>query len=51
GFTGAAIGWRWIQGIMAIFTGILSIIGIVGLPETYAPVLLYRRAEKLRKLR
>ncbi|CAF1377491.1 unnamed protein product [Adineta steineri] len=50
GFTGAAIGWRWIQGIMAIFTGILSIIGIVGLPETYAPVLLYRRAEKLRKI-
>ncbi|CAF0943953.1 unnamed protein product [Adineta ricciae] len=47
GFVGAAIGWRWIQGIMAIITGVLTVIGIVGLPETYAPVLLHWRAEKL----
>lgn len=49
GFAGAALGWRWVQGIMAILTGVLTTIGIVGLPETYAPVLLHWRAEKLCK--
>jgi len=23
GFAGEAIGWRWVEGIMAIFTGVL----------------------------
>ncbi|CAF1472609.1 unnamed protein product [Adineta steineri] len=49
GFTGDAIGWRWVEGVMTIFTGVIVIIGIICYPETYAPVLLRRRAEKLSK--
>ena len=47
GFVGESIGWRWIEGIMAIFTGVLAIIGSLLVPETYAPVLLRKRAAAL----
>ena len=50
GFAGQTIGWRWVEGIMAIFTGILWIVGSIFIPETYAPVLLKKRAAKLSKL-
>lgn len=50
GFVGETIGWRWIEGIMAIFTGILWIIGSLVIPETYPPVLQRRRAQKLSKM-
>ncbi|KAH7329148.1 major facilitator superfamily transporter [Stachybotrys elegans] len=50
GFLGQAAGWRWIEGLMAIFTGIVWIVGASTCPETYAPVLLRRRAAKLSKL-
>ncbi|OLN83068.1 putative MFS-type transporter [Colletotrichum chlorophyti] len=50
GFLGVAEGWRWIEGLMAIFTGILLIVVGLTVPETYAPVLLRRRAEKLESL-
>ncbi|KAK1984807.1 major facilitator superfamily transporter [Colletotrichum cereale] len=50
GFLGVAEGWRWIEGLMAIFTGTLLIIVGLTVPETYAPVLLRRRAEKLSKV-
>jgi len=50
GFVGETIGWRWVEGVMAIFTGFLWIIGSLVLPETYAPVLLRRRAQSLSKL-
>lgn len=49
GFVGETIGWRWIQGIMAIFTGVLWLMGCFLLPETYAPVLLRKRAAELSK--
>lgn len=49
GFVGETIGWRWIHGIMAIFTGSLWIIGTLLVPETYAPVILARRAKALSK--
>jgi len=49
GFVGETIGWRWIEGIMAIFTGVLWIIGTFVIPETYPPVLLRKRAAKLSK--
>ncbi|PNS19847.1 hypothetical protein CAC42_7814 [Sphaceloma murrayae] len=48
GFVGQTIGWRWIQGIMAIFTGVVWIIGSF-IPETYPPVLLRKRAAALSK--
>ncbi|POS76577.1 fluconazole resistance protein 1 [Diaporthe helianthi] len=50
GFLGEAEGWRWIEGLMAIFTGVLWIVNSLLVPETYAPVLLRIRAAKLSKL-
>ncbi|GAM86439.1 hypothetical protein ANO11243_044530 [Dothideomycetidae sp. 11243] len=50
GFVGETVGWRWVQGVMAIFTGTLWIIGTFCVPETYPPVLLRKRAERLSKL-
>lgn len=49
GFAGETIGWRWVEGIMAIFTGVLWIAGSLLIPETYAPVLLRKRARALEK--
>ncbi|PRP78004.1 polyamine transporter 3, partial [Planoprotostelium fungivorum] len=49
GFVGQTIGWRWIEGVMAIFTGFILILGYLVLPETYAPVLLRQRAKLLSK--
>lgn len=50
GFIGETIGWRWIEGVMAIFTGVLWVVGMIAIPETYAPVLQRRRAQKLSKM-
>ena len=47
GFAGEFIGWRWVEGIIAIFTGVLWIGGMAVVPETYAPVLLKSRAAQL----
>jgi multidrug resistance protein len=49
GFVGENVGWRWVEGVMAIFTGIIWIIICFFLPETYSPVLLHKRANKLSK--
>lgn len=50
GFVGETIGWRWVEGVMCIFTGVLWIIGSLVIPETYGPVLLRKRAAKLSKM-
>ena len=50
GFVGETIGWRWIMGVAAIFTGVLWIMGTLLIPETYAPVLQRRRAHRLAKM-
>lgn len=50
GFVGQTVGWRWIEGVMAIFTGVLWIVGTLAIPETYPPVLLRRRAQRLSKM-
>ncbi|KAL8693192.1 MAG: hypothetical protein Q9218_001936 [Villophora microphyllina] len=47
GFVGETVGWRWLEGVMAIFTGVLWIVGALTIPETYAPLLLRKRAAKL----
>ncbi|KAI9880870.1 MAG: MFS siderochrome iron transporter 1 [Pleopsidium flavum] len=49
GFLGESKGWRWVEGLMAIFTGALWIIGSLTIPETYPPVLLRKRATALSK--
>ncbi|GIL79696.1 hypothetical protein Vretimale_12271 [Volvox reticuliferus] len=50
GFTGESIGWRWVMWLMAFFSGTILVLSTVLLPETYAPVLLRRRAAKLSKV-
>ncbi|ATZ54594.1 hypothetical protein BCIN_10g05840 [Botrytis cinerea B05.10] len=47
GFLGETEGWRWVEGLMAIFTGVVWIIGSLTIPETYSPVILRRRANKM----
>jgi multidrug resistance protein len=49
GFVGETIGWRWNEGVMAIFTGVVWILGAALIPETYTPVLLRKRALALEK--
>lgn len=49
GFSSQALGFRFLEGLMAIFTGLLLLVGALTIPETYAPVLLKRRAEALSK--
>jgi MFS family permease len=49
GFMAETVGWRWVEGAMAIFTGLLWIFGACVIPETYAPVILSRRAKELTK--
>ncbi|XXG97321.1 hypothetical protein Hte_003617 [Hypoxylon texense] len=48
GFSSTSIGWRWTFWIGLIFAG-LTLVMLLALPETYAPVLLSRRAAKIRK--
>ena len=49
GFLSESKGWRWNEGLMAIFTGVIWIVGTFTIPETYAPVLLRARADALTK--
>lgn len=49
GFIGESGGWRWVMGTMAILAVTLWVIGTTFVPETYAPVLLRRRADALSK--
>jgi MFS family permease len=49
GFVGMTVGWRWVEGVMAIFTGVLWIAGTLLIPETYTPVILRKRATALSK--
>ena len=48
GFLGENAGWKWVMGMMAILSGALWIIGLL-VPETYAPLLLKKRAAVLSK--
>lgn len=51
GFLGMTEGWRWVNGLMAIWAGAIFVITFCLVPETYPPVLLRRRAERLSKLK
>ncbi|THY62428.1 MFS general substrate transporter [Aureobasidium pullulans] len=42
------LGWRWTAWITLIMAGFFGLIGFVVIPETLAPVLLSRRAKKIR---
>ncbi|KAL2349716.1 major facilitator superfamily domain-containing protein [Cryomyces antarcticus] len=43
------LGWRWTEYIEAIWTFTASVLCLFALPELYAPVLLKKRAQRLRK--
>ncbi|GAD94284.1 MFS transporter [Paecilomyces variotii No. 5] len=47
GFLGENAGWRWVQGFLGAFTGVIWISCSLLVPETYAPLLLRKRAAKL----
>ncbi|TQS33989.1 hypothetical protein Golomagni_05647, partial [Golovinomyces magnicellulatus] len=48
GYTAPTIGWRWAFWIGLIYAG-ATLILLAFLPETYSPILLLRRARKIRK--
>lgn len=49
GFITENAGWRWVLWVLTIATGFSAAFGAIFYRETYAPVLLKRKAEKLRK--
>jgi MFS family permease len=50
GFLADAAGWRWLAGLLATFSGLVWFVGMALAPETYAPVLLRKRAARLSKI-
>jgi len=44
------LGWRWVFWLMMIFAGTCTVIMLVTLPETFAPVILQKKARRLRKV-
>ena len=40
----------WVDGMTVIFTGVIWIVGMIFVPETYTPYLLIRRAKKLSQM-
>ncbi|ATY58344.1 Major facilitator superfamily general substrate transporter [Cordyceps militaris] len=49
GVVAAKLSWRWVFWILAILSGVLSALFFFLSRETYAPVLLQRKTERLRK--
>ncbi|KAI1762806.1 fluconazole resistance protein 1 [Hypoxylon sp. FL1150] len=49
GFIAQYLGWRWSFWIVAIIHGALIIASLIFLQESYAPVLLERKAERMRR--
>ena len=47
GYIGETAGWKWVEGFLAAFTGAIWLLGVIFIPETYAPVLLRKRAQRL----
>ncbi|PLN79778.1 MFS general substrate transporter [Aspergillus taichungensis] len=49
GFLSQAANWRWIFWLLTILSGITTIVSFICLRETFGPVLLERKAAKIRK--
>ncbi|KAI0599017.1 bicyclomycin resistance protein [Biscogniauxia sp. FL1348] len=49
GFLADAQGWRWTFWLLAIAAGFLAVVMLFTLKESYAPVVLQRKTERLRK--
>lgn len=50
GFLGESAGWRWVHGLLALFSGMVWLALILLLPETHAPLLMQKRARKLHQI-
>ncbi|KAL2801953.1 major facilitator superfamily domain-containing protein [Aspergillus granulosus] len=50
GFLGMNGGWRWVQILLAISSGVVWAMIVISVPETYAPVLLRKRAQRLSRV-
>ncbi|MCJ1402433.1 Citrinin biosynthesis cluster MFS transporter mrr1 [Xylographa trunciseda] len=46
--TQSYLGWRWTQWITLIMVALFTVLGLFIIPESFAPVILQRRAKKLR---
>ncbi|KAM3419057.1 hypothetical protein BST61_g5012 [Cercospora zeina] len=46
----SALGWRWIANVVAIASFLIAICTFPFMPETYSPLLLARRAERMRHM-
>lgn len=49
GFLAASKGWRWVFWVLVIVAGFVTIIMVFFMRETYAPVILQRKTNRLRK--
>ncbi|OSD00382.1 MFS general substrate transporter [Trametes coccinea BRFM310] len=45
----SGVSWRWVYWLLTLFAGTCLLVTAITLPETYIPVLMVRRAQKLRK--
>ncbi|KAG6845939.1 hypothetical protein H0H93_015960 [Arthromyces matolae] len=45
----SGVDWRWVFWVMMIFAGVCTLGVVVAIPETYAPVILLKKAKRLRK--
>ncbi|TRM66439.1 major facilitator superfamily domain-containing protein [Schizophyllum amplum] len=45
----AGLSWRWVFWVLTIFAGCCFVLIVFTIPETYAPVILRSKAERLRK--
>ncbi|PHH85968.1 hypothetical protein CDD83_10930 [Cordyceps sp. RAO-2017] len=50
GFIGMNAGWRWVMAFLTFFSGTIWVLASLLVPETYAPVLLRRRAARLSRM-
>lgn len=49
GFIAESTSWRWVMWTLTIFTGVIAFFGCIFYRETYAPILLQWKAQRLRK--
>lgn len=50
GFLSMNAGWRWVEGLFAAASGLVLVTVTFTVPETYAPILLRKRATKLSQI-
>ncbi|KAJ5511749.1 Major facilitator superfamily domain general substrate transporter [Penicillium expansum] len=48
-FLAAGAGWRWVNVLCTVFFALMFVLGLVFMPETYAPYILRRRATIMSK--